>query len=423
MQEDFLHYLWKFQKFSKAQLNSQNGEHIQIVQQGNHNHDAGPDFFNAHIRIDNQLWVGNVEIHLKSSDWYAHHHETDTAYDNVILHVVWQHDVDVYRKDSTVIPTLELKDKIDAATLTNYHKLFSGKNKWIACEDSFADTEDFILQNWLERLYFERLENKSIFIFKLLEKTKNDWEAVMFLMLAKNFGLKKNGEAFLSIAQSFDFAILKKSQQSLLQLEALFFGQARLLEVNSEEKYVQSLKKEYNFLKHKFSLDNQNVVPVQFFRLRPVNFPTIRLAQLAAVYFENQQLFSEISEVTNKEKIYALFKVSASGFWDTHYHFKSVSAKRKKALTKPFVDLLIINTILPVLFSYFKYQGKAIPDYLLELIRSIESEQNSIITKFNNLKAVSRNALHSQALIELKTNYCDKKKCLECAVGNSLMKS
>jgi len=422
MQEDFLHYLWKFQKFSKSQLKSQNDEQIHIVQQGNHNQDAGPDFFNAHIRIDNQLWVGNVEIHLKSSDWYAHHHETDAAYDNVILHVVWQHDVDVFRNDRTVIPTLELKGKIDTATLSNYHKLFSGKNTWIACEGSFAETDDFILQNWLERLYFERLENKSKFIFKLLEKTKNNWEAVLFLMLAKNFGLKKNGEAFLSIAQSFDFSVLKKSQQSLLQLEALFLGQAGILEIISDDKYLQSLKKEYDFLKHKYILNHQNVLPVQFFRLRPVNFPTIRLAQLAAVYNENNQLFSEISEAKKKKSIYALFKVSASRFWDTHYHFKSVSPKRKKALTKSFVDLIIINTILPVLFCYFKYQGKAIPDYLLELISSIESEQNSMITKFNNLKAVSRNAMHSQALIELKTNYCDKKKCMECAVGNNLLK-
>lgn len=422
MREEFLHYIWKFQKFSQSGLFSQNKEPLEIVRQGSHNLDSGPDFFNAQIRIGKQLWIGNVEIHLKSSDWYAHHHETDTAYDNVILHVVWQHDVDVYRKDSSVIPTLELKDKINQATLSGFQKLFSGKKHWIACEEFFPEVDSFTLQNWLERLYFERLEKKSAFIFELLEKTKNNWEAVLFLMLAKNFGLKKNGEAFLSIAQSFDFSILKKCQQNLLQLEALFFGQAGLLEETTNEAYVQTLKKEYSFIQNKYSLNNKYVLPLLFFRLRPVNFPTIRLAQLAAVYFENQQLFSKISEATSKTHIYKLFNYTASQYWDTHYHFKSESSKRKKALTKSFVDLLIINTIMPVLFSYLKFQGKSMPDYLLELISSITSEQNKLVAGFNKLQPISKNAMHSQALIELKTNYCDQSKCLECAVGASFLK-
>lgn len=422
MQEDFLHYIWKFQKFSKSNLISQSDESIEIVQQGSHNPDSGPDFFNAQIRISTQLWVGNVEIHLKSSDWYAHRHEIDPAYDNVILHVVWQHDVDIFRNDNTVIPTLELKNRIDNSTLSSYNKLFSGKKNWIPCEDSFAEVDNFVLQNWLERLYFERLENKSELIFQLLEHSKNDWEAVLFMMLAKNFGLKNNGQAFLSIARSFDFSVLRKLQKNQTQIEALLFGQAGLLETEMDDDYFNKLKAEYQFIKNKFKLENRDVLPVQFFRLRPVNFPTIRLAQMAALYFENHQLFSKVISAKSKEEIYKLFNSNASEFWDTHFHFNSLSPKRKKRLTTAFIDLVIINTILPIVFCYHKHTGKEIPETLLELIQSIEGEENNVITKFNVLKPVAKNAMYSQALIELKTNYCDKRKCMQCGVGISLIK-
>lgn len=421
MQEDFLHHIWKFQKFSKTALNSEEGEPIEIAHQGTHNFHSGPDFFNAQIKIGNQLWVGNLEIHLKSSDWYAHHHELDKAYDNVILHVVWEHDVAVYRKDNTAIPILVLKNRVDDFALAKYKKLFSNKKQWIACEEDFPDVDAFLLENWMERLYFERLEHKSGLIFELLKTSKNNWEAVMFKMLAKNFGLKNNADAFLSLAHSFDFSIFRKIQNNHTQLESLLFGQAGLLEIDNENPYLNNLKKEYEFLKNKFKLQNNQVAPVQFFRLRPVNFPTIRLAQLAAVYSANEQLFSKIISVQTKEELYALFDVSPSGFWDTHYHFTSVSAPRKKRLTKAFIDLLIINTIVPVLFCYNKHLGKEVSEKLITLMHSIKKEENSIVSRFNDLKPVAKNALHSQALIELKTNYCDKKRCLHCSVGNRLL--
>jgi hypothetical protein len=422
MQEDFLHHIWKFQKFSKTVLNTEEDEPIEIVQQGSHNLDSGPDFFNAQIRIGEQLWVGNVEIHLKSSDWYAHHHESDPAYDNVILHVVFEHDVDVYRKDNTVIPTLKLKSRIDSNTMAGYNKLFSGKKNWIPCEDSFGEVDDFVLQNWLERLYFERLENKSDLIFELLKYSKNDWEAVLFMMLAKNFGLKNNGQSFLSIARSFDFSVLRKVQNNQTQIESLLLGQAGLLDTDLGDDYFNRLKSEYQFIKNKFQLENRDVLPVQFFRLRPVNFPTIRLAQMATLYFENHQLFSKVISAKNKEEIYELFNSSASGFWDTHFHFNSLSPKRKKKLSKSFIDLVIINTILPVVFCYHKHTGKEIPETLLELIQSVDPEENNVIAKFNALKPVAKNAMHSQALLELKTNYCEKRKCMQCAVGNHLIR-
>jgi len=421
MQEDFLHYIWNHKKIDVTNLKTTNGKRISIVAVGQHNQNSGPDFFSAQLKIDNQLWAGNVEIHIKSSDWFVHNHEIDKAYDNVILHVVWEHDTDVFRNDNSVIPTLELKQYVSKEALQNYQKLFSKSQKWINCENDFATVDDFIIQNWLERLYFERLERKSIGIEKLLKTSSNNWEEVLFKMLAKNFGLKVNGEAFFSISNSFDFSVVRKQQSKVISLEALFFGQAGLLEEDNQEIYYLELAEEYKFLKQKFNLSNQNVTPLQFFRLRPPNFPTIRLSQLAMLYHKQQNLFSKIMDAKPIEELYKLFTVSTSLFWKSHFTFNKTSKQSKKGMTKSFIDLLFINTIIPLKFSYAKHQGKVIDDNIVEIIQSITSEKNSIVEKFNSLKKVSTTALQSQALLQLKNEYCDKNKCLQCAVGNSLL--
>ena len=421
MQEDFLHYVWKHKKIDVTNLKTKNGETITLAYVGQHNQNSGPDFFAAQIEIDNQLWAGNVEIHIKSSDWFVHNHEIDKAYDNVILHVVWEHDIDIYRKDNSVIPTLELKKLISKETLYNYQKLFSKKQKWINCENDFASINDFVIQNWLERLYFERLERKSLDIEKLLEASSNNWEEVLFKMLAKNFGLKINGEAFLSISNSFEFSVLRKQQSKLLSLEALFFGQAGLLESDNQEVYYLELIKEYKFLKQKFKLSNNSVTPLQFFRLRPSNFPTIRLSQLAMLYYEQQNLFSKTILTNSLDELHKLFTLSTSIYWDTHFTFNKVSKQSKKILTKSFIDLLLINTIIPIKFSYAKYQGKFIDEEIIEIIQNITSEKNSIVEKFNSFKPISTSALQSQAILQLKNEYCDKNKCLQCAIGNILL--
>jgi hypothetical protein len=421
MQEDFLHHIWKHKKIGVNNLKTVNGEPIVINSVGQHNHNSGPDFFNAQLKIGNQLWAGNVEIHIKSSDWFLHNHEQDKAYDNVILHVVWEDDTEVFRKDNSVIPTLELKNIVDVGLLHNYERLFAKQNKWINCENDFATIDSFTLDNWLERLYFERLERKSKNIETLLEASKNDWEAVLFKMLTRNFGLKVNGESFFSLAQSIDFSIIRKTRNTPLVLEALLLGQSGLLEQDIEDAYHLSLKKEYEFLKQKFSLNNTQVLPLQFFRLRPPNFPTIRLSHLASLYGTNQNLFSRIIEIKKLEEFYELFKVSTSKFWESHYTFQKKSKTLKKTLTKSFVDLLLINTILPLKFSYSKQKGEEIDAEIIKLATSITSEKNNIIKAFNNLKKVSNSSLHSQALIQLKTEYCYKNKCLQCAIGNSLI--
>lgn len=421
MQEDFLHYIWKHKKIDFSNLKTTKGEDVVISQVGQHNFNSGPDFFNAKIKIGEQLWAGNVEIHLKSSDWFLHNHEQDKAYDNVILHVVWEEDTDVFRKNNSTIPTLELKHCVDTSLLDNYHKLFSKKDTWINCESDFDSVSAFVLDNWLERLYFERLERKSETIDSLLKSSKNDWEAVLFKMLTKNFGLKVNGESFFSLANSIDFSIIRKTQSNQQTMEALFFGQAGLLNDDVETPYHLNLVKEYNFLEHKFNLKNNQVLPLQFFRLRPSNFPTIRLSQLASLYNKHQNLFSKVIQINNRDEFYELFKVSTSEFWKTHYTFNKESKSLTKTVSKSFTDLLLINTILPLKFSYAKQKGEEIDADVIKLASEISSEKNSIIEAFKKLKKVSDSALQSQSLIQLKTEYCDKNKCLQCAIGNSLI--
>ena len=421
MQEDVLHYIWKHKAFESSNLKTTDGEDVVIVQLGQHNHNAGPDFFNAQIRIGEQLWAGNVEIHIKSSDWYVHNHEIDKAYDNVILHVVWEHDTEIFRKDNSVLPTLELKDYVSYNLISKYRQLMASKS-WINCEAHFSEVDDFLLNNWLERLYIERLERKSDIISQLLKSSNNDWEAVLFKMLLKNFGLKVNGEAFFSLATSIDFAVFRKLQGDVLDMEALLFGQAKLLSNETiEENYFYDLRKRYEFQKKKFNLENNGVLPLQFFRLRPPNFPTIRLSQFANLYALEPNLFSKILDLNRVEEFYDFFNKGVSEFWMTHYTFGKTSKISKKMLTKTFIDLLIINTIIPLKFSYAKAQGKTIVDVLFQLIKSIKMEKNSVVSKFLDLKPIEKHALSSQALLQLKNNYCDNNKCLHCAIGNSLI--
>lgn len=421
MQEDFLHYIWRYKKFDVSNIKTTNLETISIISVGDYNQNSGPDFFNSQLNIDAQLWAGNVEIHLKSSDWFVHNHEVDKAYDNVILHVVWEHDTDIFRRDNSVIPTLEIKSYIDNGLIKNYEKLFLKDNKWINCENDFAQVDEFVLQNWLERLYFERLERKAFNIEQLLAISKNDWESVLFKMLAKNFGLKVNGDAFLSMANSLDFSVIRKAKSNQTNLEALLFGQAGLLQGDIQESYFIDLVKQYAFLKQKFKLSNTQVSPVLFFRLRPPNFPTIRLSQLANIYHKHHNLFSKIIETNVLNDFYEMFNMPTSPFWQTHFTFNKTSKKSDKKISKAFMDLLLINTIIPIKFSYAKHQGKNIDDAIITLIQQIASEKNNIINKFDTLKKVSSSALQSQSLIQLKTEYCDKNKCLQCAIGNALI--
>lgn len=417
MNEDFLHYVWKYKLFSINNLRTTLQEELQIVKAGTHNKNAGPDFLNAKLNIDTQTWVGNVEIHLKSSDWYAHKHETDVNYDAVILHVVWEDDATIYMKNNNPLPTLVLKTLVNKSILNNYKSLLFSTKKWIPCEDVIAKIDTFTLDNWKERLFFERLERKSEEIKELLEKENNNFEAVLFQLLAKNFGLKVNGDTFLRWAQSIDFSVVQKVSFQKEQFAALLFGQAGFLEETTENEYHQQLKNEYTYLKHKYSLKPISKNLFSFFRMRPNNFPTIRIAQLVALYNQHKNLFSKLIETENLKDFYQVFSLEIHPFWKTHYNFEKESKKLSKKLTKSFVDLLIINSIIPLKFVYLKSRGALEINKLIDILQLIKPEKNNIITKFSDIGIQSKSAFDTQSLLELKNNYCTPKHCLQCAIG------
>lgn len=422
MKEDFLHHIWQFKKFDFSNLETIQGEKLVILNSGHYLQKAGPDFFNSQIIIGDQKWAGNVEIHLKSSDWYVHHHENDSNYDNVILHVVWDHDTEVFRKDNSEISVLEIKNYVSKKTLENYLNLVSAKT-WIFCEREIVNVNDFVFKNWQEKLFFERLERKSIPIQKILKETENDWETTLFCLLAKSFGLNTNGEIFLKIAQSIPFSIIRKESFEVENLEALFFGRSGLLEFENEDLYFKDLKFRYNYSVTKYQLAKVYVDPIQFFKHRPDNFPTIRLSQLASLYHSRLNLFSSLINAETLPEYYKIFKVEVSEYWKTHYQFDKNSPKKKKALSTSFIDLLLINTIIPLKFAYAKSQGKDISEELIYLLEEIQAEKNVIIEKFSNFGIQSKNAYESQSLLQLKNEYCNHKRCLECSIGLELMKS
>ncbi|TDE29813.1 DUF2851 family protein [Flavobacterium ranwuense] len=421
MKEDFLHYLWKFKKFDTLNLKTFNNEEITIVNAGQYLGLAGPDFFNGQIVIGTQKWAGNVEIHLKSSDWYVHHHEKDKGYENVILHVVWEHDMAVFRSDNSEVPVLELKKYVEKATFENYRSLMAPKS-WIFCEKQLKEVDVFILRNWQERLFFERLERKSQSIFDLLEQSNQDWEGVLFCLLAKNFGLNTNGEIFYKIAQSIPFSIIRKESFEVENLEALIFGAAGLLDSEKEDNYFKDLKFRYFYLLHKYQIEKICIEPVQFFKHRPDNFPTIRLSQLANLYHSQQNLFSKISSLNSLKSTYELFQITASEYWQNHYQFDKESPKKNKTLSKSFIDLIVVNTIIPIQFAFAKSQGKEISEDLICLLNEVAAEKNAIVEKFTSFGIQSKNAFETQSLLQLKNEYCNKSKCLECAIGTELMK-
>ena len=422
MKEDFLHYLWKFKKFDTLNLKTAQEEQITIIKTGDYLELAGPDFFNAQITIGNQKWAGNVEIHLKSSDWYVHGHEKDAAYENVILHVVWEHDTEIFSRDNNEIPVLILKDYVASEILSSYNSLVTPKS-WIFCEKDIGKIDDFIIKNWQERLFFDRLERKSKFIYDLLEETNQDWEGVLFALLAKTFGLNTNGNSFLQIAKSIPFSIVRKESFEIENLEALLLGTSGLLDDDKEDIYFTDLKLRYYYLLNKYQLEKRHIDSVQFFKHRPDNFPTIRLSQLANLYHKHQNLFSKVTVLKSVKNVYELLNVSASVYWSSHYQFDKESLKKPKSLSKSFMDLIIINTIIPIQFAYSNIRGESIAEELIAFMNEVTPEKNAIIDKFKSFGVSAKNAFETQTLLELKNEYCNQKACLKCVLGVELLKN
>jgi len=421
LKEDFLHYIWKFKKFSTNNLKTESGETLEVISLGTHNLLAGPDFLNAQLRIDGQHWAGNVEIHEKSSFWYAHHHEKDEAYTNVILHVVWEHNTEVFSKNNSPIATLVLKNILQKETLISYQALINKSSSFVNCESEVTEIDSFFRNRWLERLYVERLNDKSKLILQKLKESKNDWEAVLYKMLLKNFGLKINGEAFFELSEELPFSILRKNRDSVLTVEALLFGVSNMLEVECADQYFIDLKEEYKYLESKYALKKSHLTPA-YFKLRPYNFPTIRLSQIASLYNKEVNLFQQLVSCNELENYYTIFDVSASNYWEQHYTFgKETTSSKIKKLSKSFIDLLIVNTILPLKFCYLKATGEDASESIFLMIEKIKKEDNRIINSFDKIGFKTNTALGSQAQLQLYNNYCSKNKCLQCEIGVKLM--
>jgi hypothetical protein len=421
--EEFLQYIWESKLFFTENLKTTNGEKLEIMNVGKRNTDSGPDFFNAKIKIDDTIWVGNIEIHKKSSDWYVHNHQTDKAFDNVILHAVEISDQSILRSNGEEIPVFVLK--YPGHLKSNYQNLLDAKT-WIACENQFHKIDPIILQLGFNRLMIERLEIKTEEILTRLQQNNNDWNTTFYQMLARMFGFKVNAVPFELLAKSLPMEILAKHKSSLFQLEALLFGNSGLLndQLLGDDYYID-LRNEYSFLYKKYKLKGIESHLWKFMRLRPGNFPTLRISQFAALIHRSHGLFSRIIELENLSDLKDLFKVQASEYWKTHYSFNKISTRNsEKELGETSVDMLIINVVIPFLFVYGEKQNKELlKNRALEFLEQLPAELNSIIEKWGKLGVNSRSAFESQALLQLKNKYCDRKKCLNCQIGVKLVKS
>ena len=422
MKEEFLHYIWQFQLLNPIELTTNAGDAIQVIKTGEKNINSGPDFFSGQIKIGKTIWAGNIEIHINSSDWNKHKHQDDSAYDNVILHVVFNHDTDVFTSKNRKIQVLELANLVNETLFEKYQSLVSEKRK-IPCQHFLPTIDGFTLRNWQDRLVVERLERKADEIVNSLEETGNDWEETFFRLLAKNFGFKVNALPFELVAKSLPYKYLKKHNYNLFQLEALLLGQAGYLETNLVDDYPMSLQKEYCFLKTKYNLKPIENHLWKMSRLRPSNFPTIRLVQFAKLIHGSAYLFSKCVESSSLMEVRKLLDVHLSGYWENHFQLDKPSFIRSKTLGELSVNVLIINTIVPLMFQFGKRKNK--PERMekaVEFLHEIKEEKNSIIALWESNGIKVESAFVSQAMLELKNEYCDKVRCLDCALGNKILR-
>ena len=417
--EAFLHYIWQNKLFYINNLTTIDGMSVEVINVGEANTDAGPDFFNAKIKIGDTLWAGNVEIHTHASDWKKHKHLTDRAYDNVILHVVTDADMQIFRTNGTKIPQMLLKYPNEI--LCNYTQLLSEENK-ILCEKRINEVPQIIINSWKTALLTERLQQKTSAIFDILVQNKNNWDDAFYDILARNFGFSTNSEPFEQLAKSLPQNILAKHKNDILQIEAMLFGQAGLLPAQSTDNYVITLKNEYSFLSKKYNLKPIDNSQWKLLRLRPDNFPHVRIAQFAALVRQSTRLFSKILETDDIKTLRKMFVCEPSDFWQTHYRFENQSQLKSKKLSRQSVDILLINTVVPMLFAYSnKRTNPNLEDAAMTILEQLPAEKNSVIAHWNAIGVAAKNAADSQALLQLKKHYCDKKKCLHCRIGHKIV--
>jgi len=421
-QEDLLHYVWKLQYFDFRDLQSTSGEALLIKHPGFHNFDSGPDFSAGKIKLGDTVWHGNIEIHIKASDWLLHRHQHDEAYDNVILHVVYENDTEIYRRDGSMIPCLVLKGLVDEAIFERYHYL-SANRQWVPCENLVTEVAEIQKKIWLERLFIGRLESKSRKIQDFLKQCNYNWEYTLFVMMGRYFGARVNTQAFESMCRSIDLYTIYKNRNDLSQVEALLYGQAGLLSANFQDEYPKLLKRNYKHLQRKYKLTPIEPATWKFFRLRPVNFPTVRIAQFAALIAKNQSFFSRLLEIEKVSDLDEIWEVKTNAYWDTHYVFDKEAKFLEKNIGITFRNTILINAVIPLIFVYGKLRNEAVyVEKAVSLMQALPAERNKIISKWKKLKFEVSNASDSQALLHLKREYCDRNRCLQCAIGHQVLK-
>ena len=419
MNERLLQFIWQFQYFDTRSLVTREGEHLQIIHPGKWNRDQGPDFTAAKIVIGSTTWSGNVELHVLASDWYRHQHQHDQQYGNVILHVVWKYDLQPHNALHRMAG-LELQPRVATILLERYERLLHNTH-FVPCEKSIHQVKPLVWINWKERLLAERLSRKSAAILQCLQQSKHHWEETFWWMIARNFGMPVNADAFETMARSLPLKILVRHKHQIHQLEALLFGQAGLLHGRFTESYPLLLQKEYKYYLKKYGL-RPVTGSVKMLRMRPSSFPTVRLAQLAMLIHTSDHLLAAVLQKDSLNELTALLHVTANDYWHYHYRFEQASDKSIKQVGNDMISNLLVNTVVPVLFAYGSYHNdQASIQKALRWLEEIKPEKNKLIRGWDQIGIASKTAYDSQALIELKTNYCDYKRCLDCSVGCAVL--
>ena len=418
--EQLLHYVWKHKIFPLKELKTTTGQQVEVIDTGLANTDAGPDFFNAKLKLDGVLWIGNIEIHERSSDWFKHGHHADAGYNSVILHIASEIDTEISRSNGERIPQIQLI--CPEAVRTNYKELLE-TDSYPPCYRIIPSLPPFTAHSWMTALQMERFEQKATLLNERLKRCQGNWEDAFFITLARNFGYGLNGDAFETWAHRLPFRAVDKHRNDLFQIEAIFFGQAGILEDSDGDGYYLRLKKEYTYLQHKFGLIPMDASLWRFLRLRPANFPHIRIAQLACLYHRAYGLLSRIMETETLQGVRDILKGGTSEYWLTHYTFGGSSPSRPKTLSNTSLDLLIINTVVTFLYAYGLHKGnRVLCARAGSFLEELKAENNYITRMWEQCGMKASNAADSQALIQLKKEYCDKKKCLYCRIGYEYLK-
>ena len=406
--------------FPLKELKTTTGQQVEVIDTGLANTDAGPDFFNAKLKLDGVLWIGNIEIHERSSDWFKHGHHADAGYNSVILHIASEIDTEISRSNGERIPQIQLI--CPEAVRTNYKELLE-TDSYPPCYRIIPSLPPFTAHSWMTALQMERFEQKATLLNERLKRCQGNWEDAFFITLARNFGFGLNGDAFETWAHRLPFRAVDKHRNDLFQIEAIFFGQAGILEDSDGDGYYLRLKKEYTYLQHKFGLIPMDASLWRFLRLRPANFPHIRIAQLACLYHRAYGLLSRIMETETLQGVRDILKGGTSEYWLTHYTFGGSSPSRPKTLSNTSLDLLIINTVVTFLYAYGLHKGnRVLCARAGSFLEELKAENNYITRMWEQCGMKASNAADSQALIQLKKEYCDKKKCLYCRIGYEYLK-